>query len=377
MHAALVTIVLVADRLMPDPGQARVIEIAQVDIISAAEFDAAISQPPSVPDSFPDRAPGLAAPESRPPAVASDSPPPPDGRPAARPAPPPAQESRVAADTASDEPMDPPEAPRQPTAPRTTTPQPSAIEAPADVAVSPPPRPQSPAAPRMPDRMAAVDTTSPAPPEPEPEQEPEAAPEPAPAEQPSPEPAPPAPATEPPQPDRTTDTPDPAVPEAPRAVVPPARPRDLARRPAETEPATPEPEREPAVNPIDRLVEQAQQTATAPESAGAGAAGLTRAQRGMLISGIRRHFVPPDGIANARSLAVTFLIEVSRDGRITASQRVAPSGALDRPHEALRLRAVQALIRANEEGLFSRLPQDSYDTWRRMRITFTPEDLLL
>jgi hypothetical protein len=391
MHVALMTLVLVADRFLPEESRAREIQIAQVDIINAAEFDAAISQAPSVPDTVPDPAPGPGMPESRPPTVASDSARPPDARPAARPAEPQAPQARVEADTASDEPLEPVAAPRQPSAPRTAAPGPVRSEAPEDAPVASPPRPRGPSAPQPPDRIAAVDTTSP----PQPPPAPEPAPEPAPAEEAAPEtPAEPTVTEMPieaPLPDPAPAVPADPLAAAPRAVVPVARPRDLAQRapapplpePARQAAADPEPQPaapEPTIaepNPIDALVEQAQRQATAPEGTGAGAPDLTRAQRGMLIRGIRQHFVPPEGIANAQSLAVTFLIELGRNGRITSSALVSPSGTLDPAHNALRLRAIQALVRANEEGLFGQLPQDSYETWRQMRVTFTPEDLLL
>jgi hypothetical protein len=34
-------------------------------------------------------------------------------------------------------------------------------------------------------------------------------------------------------------------------------------------------------------------------------------------------------------------------------------------------------MQAAEAGVFATLPPESYDIWRRMRVTFTPEDLTL
>jgi outer membrane biosynthesis protein TonB len=251
-------------------------------------------------------------------------------------------------------------------------------EAPDEAPVAALPRPRSPSVPQPPNRMAAVDTTTPAPPPPAPEPSPEPAPEEETAPETPPEPETPDTAAEPPQPDPAPEVPAEPLATAPRAVVPVARPREVARPQPEPEAPQPEaPETAEAAPTLDDLVAQAQQQATAPEATGAGSPDLTREQRGLLIRGIRQHFVPPEGIANAQSLAVTFLIEVGRNSRITSSELVSPSGTLDAAHNALRLRAVQALIRANDDGLFGQLPQDRYDTWRRMRITFTPEDLLL
>jgi hypothetical protein len=127
-------------------------------------------------------------------------------------------------------------------------------------------------------------------------------------------------------------------------------------------------------------VAQAQTAAPAASTAQSGSASqpLSGTARSGLIAGIRRHFVPPEGVANAQTLSVTFEFPVSREGRLMERPvRVAPTGALDPALRALEIRALRALMQAAEAGVFATLPPESYDIWRRMRVTFTPEDLTL
>jgi len=55
---------------------------------------------------------------------------------------------------------------------------------------------------------------------------------------------------------------------------------------------------------------------------------------------------------------------------------IEPTGRLDPQHAALRRAALIALKRADDAGVFRALPADSYDRWRVIRVTFTPEEIL-
>jgi hypothetical protein len=94
--------------------------------------------------------------------------------------------------------------------------------------------------------------------------------------------------------------------------------------------------------------------------------------------GIRRNFSPIEGALDAASLMVRFELSMSEDGRVVGTPRlIAPEGQLDARHNALRVRGLLALRKADEQGVFARLPRDSYDRWKTIVVTFTPEEILI
>ncbi len=234
----------------------------------------------------------------------------------------------------------------------------------AESAVAPAPAPR-PAAPR-------VEETAPEPPAPVPA--PVEAAEPAPAPQPEPERAPE------PQPEVAEATPpaeeppvetlnDPAVPAPKLSPPPPTKPRDVAEaKRAER---------------LARAAEQPEETGATRQAAAPSGGGTTRTvgelsfrDKESLRVGIRGFFSPPSGLANADQLAVKIRIEVSEEGRIIAGPEVLqPSGRLDAAHDALYRAGVRALRRAEAAGVFSALPRDRYGSWRLMNVTFTPREI--
>ncbi len=94
------------------------------------------------------------------------------------------------------------------------------------------------------------------------------------------------------------------------------------------------------------------------------------------MAGIRRHFKPVQGTLNAAATRVQFEVQLTSDGVLAPSPRVvAPAGALDQQHAALSRFGLAALKRAEQDGVFARLPRESYDVWRTMLVTFTPEEI--
>lgn len=348
------------------------LEVAQVELISGADFDAAISDAPNAaPGAFsPPQAPLVAPVPTAPRREAPLEPPPPET--AAPETPPPPVDSAAAPDATPDRPAELAALPAPLSPP--PTPDPARTEA--------PPPPPTPPAPRPVEARPAAAPDAP----PAPVDEAEAPPPPAPEPEPEPEPQP---AAEP-EPVQPPETPAPAVAEAP--PPPPApRPARLAERareqereqqqaeakPAETRPAQSRPAQQ---QPADRSALDA----AIAEAAAAPTQGtqtrlnrpLSGSAKGALVSGIRKHFTPIPGVLNAATTRVQFEVQLTPEGRLAGQPRVvAPSGALDQQHNALRRFGLAALVKAEQDGVFQRLPRESYDTWRTMLVTFTPEEI--
>ncbi|MFN3615737.1 MAG: hypothetical protein ACK4WC_14405, partial [Rubrimonas sp.] len=137
---------------------------------------------------------------------------------------------------------------------------------------------------------------------------------------------------------------------------------------------------------LDAAIAAAQaETQTPAAEAPRAQGGAQRADRPIagsviagLVSGIRRNFTPIPGQLNSSSLAVKFEVTMGPDGRIQGTPRVVePAGQLSAQHNALRRFGLAALVRADEQGVFRSLPSESYDRWRTILVTFTPEEILI
>ena len=83
------------------------------------------------------------------------------------------------------------------------------------------------------------------------------------------------------------------------------------------------------------------------------------------------------GGADSLAARVRFEVRLSPEGRLIGDpELIEPTGRLDPQHAALRRAALIALKRADDAGVFRALPADSYDRWRVIRVTFTPEEIL-
>ncbi|WP_340109087.1 hypothetical protein [Pikeienuella sp. HZG-20] len=375
-HGALIALVVLSGAFFSG-GRERPVNIAEVTLMSGAEFEAAMSAAPKFDPDLPAAPEALNPGEERADVKIAEE----DAAPSTQAAPaPPEAPARgevvtpptVEAPTAHI--ADVGERAAGPAAPEAETLVAAADASPelapvAEMATAPAPAPR-PAAPEVEETTPEpppVEAVEPAP-APEPEPEPEPAPQPEPEPQPAPEPEPtpaPAPAEEtPPEQVEEPTTPAPKL-----SPPPPTKPKDLAEA---------------------RKAERLAREAKTPEETGATKAadapsggGTTRTvgqlsfrDKDALRIGIKGYFSPPTGLANADQLMVKLRIEVSEAGKIVSGPTVLePSGALDPQHEALRRAGALALRKSEAAGVFSRLPRDKYERWRVMNVIFTPREI--
>ena len=326
-HGALIGWLLFGNLFLPAP-EAEFVEVAQVSILSEAEF-AALSAPPPQPSVAPQVAP----------------------------LPPPRPEARA------------PEA--EPTPP--LPPEAQAPEAQAEPAPPSPPVPES--APADIDRVAPE-----AAPEPSPSAEiaPEATPEVAPGEvgdvtlPESPETAPEAATTE--IVTEATETAELAPARAPRPPVRPARP-------APTPEPTPEPAPEPAADPVaDAVAEAVAEASATPQPA----APTSPAPSGPPLSrGEKRAFRVAVGNCwnvgslSSEALATTVVVAVSMTPagkpEVGSIRMVSFSGGSERAARRAFDAARRAIIRCGANGY--NLPSDKYAQWKEIEMTFNPENM--
>src|SRR5262249_43512152 len=80
---------------------------------------------------------------------------------------------------------------------------------------------------------------------------------------------------------------------------------------------------------------------------------------------------PPAANENPAELVVTIRFKLKRDGTLDGGPLVMTSGRSERFMVA-RMRAISAIFQAQP---FSNLPQDKYDMWRELEITFDPREM--
>lgn len=375
MHLGILALVLFGVDLFADRDPYP-LAVTEVELIDGANFDAAASTAPVVPNKGPaELSPQSTADLQAPPAVKPDV--------TISPPPMPRLADAEKPDEASPD-MSALLIPPPPTDVPTEAPRPSIAEVP-----SPDPlrrqaaTPESPPATEPLPALASAPSISPAP-------KPIAAPEPEPvaAETPRPEPEP----TEQ-KPEAEADAqaePDAPIAAAPQeARLPVAKPADLAaaaqassapmpaaaseqpkEEPEKTEPAATEakPETEPETKPTDRQK-------PAGGSSAAFAAALSIGEKDALRLGIKRYFVF-NGNRSDRSLQVTVEIQLGQDAKIIGQpQLLRASGGDAATQEALFRAGNRALRRAENAGEFNRLPRDKYESWQIIHVTFTPEEI--
>jgi len=339
------------------------IVVSDVTLIDAAAFDAQLSEAPAPPSDAPD---ALAIPGA-------------DAAPQAVEAP---NDATAREDVAALLVAPAPEArpdrpviagPPPPTTVPTEAPRPSIAEIP-----SPDAMPRQAAAPESPPSTEPLQPLASA----------EAAlPGPTPARPPDPEPEPlaaeevvePAEAEEtvPVDPEALAETqPEGEIAAAPQeARLPVARPAELAAA-AQASQATRQPER--AAEETAQAQPEPVDEATAPQGSAPSrfAAIVTPGEREALSVGIRQYFVF-NGNRTDPALSVTIAIELNQAGDIVSGPSlVSDAGEPASARKQLFDSGRRALIRAwRQGGEFAKLPIAKYDAWRRIHVTFTPENI--
>lgn len=211
--------------------------------------------------------------------------------------------------------------------------------------------------------------------EPKPKQ-PEAAPpkaEPEPAPEPQPEPKP-----EPkPEPEKKVEQAKPKLPKA-LASLPKVRPRPPKRTP-------PKPKKQKRSFDSDALKALANKAdSSAPTNVGTDdqaasfgsrtgnqAAAMTQSELDALRAQISPCWSPPVGAADASQLRVRVEFGLDRQGNVVSGPK-----PVEYPASQFGLAAMESAMRAIRRcGPYTNLPQDKYDAWRRVRITFDPQDM--
>ncbi len=403
LHAALILVAVVHLPWFNDREAAEPLEVAEVSVISAQEYEALRS---SAPETAPLDIAALTAPEapgSAPAAPAAD----------AAPAEPAATEA-VAPPTPRDRPADLASA-----ATRIDTPEPQVeVESPVPAPDSPNETPLVPdvtgaeaeaalpraatlATPPAPQSAPIIDTTdAPAPPSDAAEAE---AAQQATSEVASIE-APPQERQEETAPEQTATavTPDPAsgAEDAPgqRLMAPPrSRPRNFeaeiaereaeaaaiaeAAREAEADAAREAEEAAIAAALAASQAETAVPAQPAPEqpapdqpAAAAGRQGppLTGAERDSLKLAVESCWNVPAGLPNAETLVVTVAFELSVDGSVVGDTRNVVPATLEGPYVQAYEAARRAILRCQPYSM----PPEKYDSWRRVEIEFDPQNMV-
>ncbi|TLP43028.1 cell envelope biogenesis protein TolA [Cohaesibacter sp. CAU 1516] len=240
----------------------------------------------------------------------------------------------------------------------------------------------------------APEPKKPEPKKPEPKPAPKAEPkpkEPAPAKQPEPTPPIPEPAPKPEPPKEPEVEPEPkpeppkepevkveeAKPEAPKpiAALPKVRPRPPKKTP-------PKKQRSFDTDALKALANKADQSApseaaTSDQDASFGsrtgnqAAAMTQSELDALRAQISPCWSPPVGAADASQLRVRIEFGLDRQGNVVSGPE-----PVEFPANQFGVAAVESAMRAVRRcGPYSSLPQDKYDAWKRVRITFDPREM--
>ncbi len=371
MHLGILALVLFGVDLFADRDPYP-LAVTEVELIDGANFDAAVSTAPVVPN----QGPAELSPQSesdvqaldvKKPDVTVSAPPMPRLRRAEKPddSPPDVAAIRL---------------PPPPTDVPTEAPRPSIAEIP-----SPDPlkhqaaEPESPPATEPLQALASAPSLSPAP-------APVAAPEPEPVVAETPQPEPEKPEKPEPEPDTLTEVqPDaPLAPAPQEARLPVAKPAELAKaaqassaqKPVET---AEKPEKEPKPDTSQETAAAKPEPAKEPKPAGgsasAFAAALSNGEKDALRLGIKRYFVF-NGNRSDRTLRVTVEIQLGENAKIIGQpQLLRASGGDPATQDALFRAGNRALRRAENAGEFTKLPRDKYASWQVIHVTFTPEEI--
>lgn len=199
-------------------------------------------------------------------------------------------------------------------------------------------------------------------------------PEPVPAEQPQPEPE------EQPEPDpdstAAAEIAAPAGPDPVEARLPVAKPAELAAA-ARAAAAAPAPEQpEPAPETTVATADPA--PAAQPEATPAPAGGNRRTGRlndrevrGLSVD-VGRYMT--QGRELDPSIRLIVRVRFSQDGRLIEGPELrSQSGGTPGAQNALFGHARRAIIRAANDGVFAKLPQEKFDSWERLEFVVTPQ----
>jgi hypothetical protein len=210
------------------------------------------------------------------------------------------------------------------------------------------------------------------------------APDPAPRPAPPPEPEPVATPEPQPEPEKPTQEPQPeataeAQPEAPLAAAPQEARLPVAR-PAELAAAS-QASSAPAPAPAAPKPEEAPKPAEAPKppkpeggSTSQFASQVTTGEKDALRLGIKQFFVYNGNRAD-RSLRVTIAIHLDQSAKIVKGPELLTASGGDPATQDLLFRSGRAaLLKAQNAGVFAKLPPDKYEGWRLIHVTFTPDD---
>lgn len=399
-HVVLIGLAIFAGELFTD-GQANPVPIAEVELMTGAEFEAAQSVAPNFDPDLPSAPKAPEPRETRADVQVADENAAPERANIAEEPDAPRQGDDVAPleraptpDVAVAEIGEQPSAPPAPEGDLLITAPPTA-DGSARVATvasipTPAPRPVRP----------SIDTSAPdSTPTPPPPPDPDIAPVPEPTEAPEivervepPKPPEPAPAPEiarvEPAPEITPD-PVEAPEDKPEPTPEPEPEITKLNDPDETAPSlAPAPPRKPKdvadAKKAQRLAQEAEAAKTgATEQADASQGGGTSRTVGdisfrdkdALRLGIKGNFNPPQGAANATQLAVVVRIRLGIDGKIIGKPEVRSPRSPNGAEKALARAGILALLKSNAKGVFKRLPKDKHEKWRLIDVTFTPKEI--
>ncbi len=220
------------------------------------------------------------------------------------------------------------------------------------------PKPKEPAPAKMPEPAPPVPEPAP---KPEPPKEPEV--------QPEPKPEPPK------EPEVKVEEAKPDVPK-PIAALPKVRPRPPKKTPPKKK------KRSFDTDALKALANKAEQSAPAQAASrdqdasfgsrtGKQAAAMTQSELDALRAQISPCWSPPVGAADASQLRVKIEFGLDRQGNVISGPE-----PFEFPANQFGLAAVESAMRAVRRcGPYSNLPQEKYDAWKRVRITFDPREM--
>lgn len=376
-HALVLLWLLVGNVFRPDPPE---FEVSNVSVISEAEFSA-MTDAAQAPEVQTEVTAPVEAPEPAPePEPTPDPEPQPEPQPTPEPAPAPEPEPAP-----QPEPEPAPQPAPEPEPAPEPDPLPPAAEAVPEVsapesATRPVPRPAprvapEPVAPSEPDVTEAEEVQ---------EAAQEDADSPDVAEEAQEATAPPETATE-----IVTEAEEPAS-APPASVRPRPRPRDIATaqpapepepepQSAPETPSAPEPEPEPepsADSAVDAAIAEALGGGAPTQADTPAGPPLTRGEQDALRIAVQRCWIVDVG-SEAASVTVTVGMEMDPSGRVVGSSlrligsEGGSASAADTAFQAAR----RAILRCQGDGY--QLPQDKYDQWKQIEMTFNPDDMRL
>jgi Meckel syndrome type 1 protein len=354
MHLMFLALALFGAGLFADRDPAP-LAVTQVELVDGANFDAALSTAPVVPNEGPAELAPEASNDVEPVELAG-----PDATIEVPDAP-----LLAATDTVppkrpdfSDLQLPPP-----PTVVPTEAPRPSIALIPSpDSMPKQAEQPESPPATEPLQALAAAPVQDTAPrPAPPPEPEPVA------AEKPEPKPEEPK---QKPEPEAVAE----AQPEAPIAAAPQEARLPVAR-PAEVAAAARASGPTEAVPVAQKPADEPKPAKPAGGSKSVFANAVTVGEKDALQLGIKRYFVY-NGNRSDRTLQVTIGIRMSQDARIIGQpELIRASGGDAATQDVLFAAGRRALYKAQNAGEFEKLPPAKYDGWKLIHVTFTPEEI--